>query len=207
MIETLGVLLAGGEGRRLGLGVPKALVEVSGMTLLDRAVATLAAVSDRVVVAAPPGLDLPLPAGVARVADRPGVSGPLAGALAGLASGRFARALLLGVDFPCVTPALLRELLARLAGHDAVIPAPGGRLQPLVAAYGPGAPAQLEREARAADATITRAVATLTGLTLGDAALDTFPGGRASLFNVNTPAQLAEAERRLASTTPAAGAR
>src|SRR5438132_2343792 len=41
MARTLGVIVAGGRGRRLGLEVPKALAAAGGMTLLDRAVATL----------------------------------------------------------------------------------------------------------------------------------------------------------------------
>jgi hypothetical protein len=33
-------------------------------------------------------------------------------------------------------PDTLRDLLSRLGGHDAVIPEPGGKSQPLVAVYG-----------------------------------------------------------------------
>src|SRR5437588_594832 len=41
--RVVGILLAGGRGSRLGLGRPKALAEVAGATLLERALAILAA--------------------------------------------------------------------------------------------------------------------------------------------------------------------
>ena len=91
MTDTLGVLLAGGRGRRLGAGVPKALVTVAGRTLLDRALATLESVCDQVVVCAPARLELPV-SSERMVHDAPGGEGPLAGAVAGLKSRPFGRA-------------------------------------------------------------------------------------------------------------------
>ena len=55
-------------GERLGMG-PKAFVRVGGVSLLERAIACLAAFADEVVVALPElHLGVPLPAGVRRVA-------------------------------------------------------------------------------------------------------------------------------------------
>ena len=60
---TAGLLLAAGQGRRLGRG-PKAFVQLGGETLLERAVARLRRVGvDAVVAGLPPGPDpVPLPA-------------------------------------------------------------------------------------------------------------------------------------------------
>ena len=67
MMRVLGVVLAGGQSRRFGSD--KALAEIAGRTLLDRAVATLARQVDTVVVA-----------GRSDVADRPRAGmGPLGG--------------------------------------------------------------------------------------------------------------------------------
>lgn len=52
-MRTLGVLLAGGHGTRLGAGIPKALVTLGSETLLARARRTLDAVCDECVVCAP----------------------------------------------------------------------------------------------------------------------------------------------------------
>ena len=46
---------AAGSGSRLGFGIPKALVELQGQTLLDRAIDNLAPLVDEVVVALPEG--------------------------------------------------------------------------------------------------------------------------------------------------------
>jgi molybdopterin-guanine dinucleotide biosynthesis protein A len=203
VVACLGVLLAGGRGTRLGLEVPKALARLGGLTLLERGLATLRASCDAVVVAAPAWLALPLDP-LARVDDVSGAGGPLAGLVAGLGARSFERALALGVDFPLVSPGLLEALRDRLGAHAAVLPAPGGVLQPLVAAYAPGAVAALAAALRAGERSPTRALRGLGVLALDDAALATLPGGPASLHNVNTAGDLAEAARRLAAAGDAA---
>src|SRR5262245_62101958 len=62
VVETLGVLVAGGSGSRLGLGVPKAMASVGGVTLLERGVGTLSGLCDQIVVSAPAKLRLQMPA-------------------------------------------------------------------------------------------------------------------------------------------------
>jgi molybdopterin-guanine dinucleotide biosynthesis protein A len=207
MSGTLGVLVAGGAGSRLGLGCPKALVRVGETTLLERGLRTLAAVCDDVVVAAPADLALRFPAAPGsgpgggpptRVFDPPGAAGPLAGVVAGLSSRPFSRALVLAVDLPFVTSPALVALLGRLADHQAVVPAPGGVPQPLAAAYAAPARAILAARLEAGERSLTRAVDSLDALRLDDEALRRLPGGLENFFNLNTREDLAEAERRLA---------
>lgn len=207
MVRTLGVLVAGGAGSRLALGVPKALARLGGLTLLERALAILAPLGDGIVVTGRAGLDLPLPPAVAtprgacpvRRADDPaGTTGPLAGVVAGLESGAFDRAIVLGVDLPFVEPAGLEGLLERLPGHEAVVPVPRGFPQPLAAAYAPAAAAILGSALRSGERSPTHALAMLDVLRLEDDALATLPGGPGSFFNLNTPSDLEAAERRLA---------
>jgi molybdopterin-guanine dinucleotide biosynthesis protein A len=212
---TLGVLLAGGAGSRLGLGVPKALARVGDSTLLERGVRTLAELCGAIVVVAPGAFVLPLPAAgavpVSRVLDPPEAAGPLAGMVAGLSSRDFARAIVLGVDFPLMTPATLRVLLARLdearvafeamacgaRAIEAVIAAPGGIAQPLAAAYAPAARDVLARRLALGERAPSRAIASLQSIVLDDAAIAKLPGGREAFFNLNTPADLDEARRRV----------
>src|SRR6185503_5578319 len=140
-VITLGVIVAGGQGRRLGLAVPKAMAPLLGITLLERAIATLAPACDAIAVAAPEDRPLALPEvriECFRVADPAGASGPLAGVVAGLESRRYDRAMVLGVDFPLLRPAVVHALLERLGDRRAVFPAPGGVPQPLAAVYGAG---------------------------------------------------------------------
>jgi molybdopterin-guanine dinucleotide biosynthesis protein A len=193
---TLGIVLAGGAGRRLGAGLPKALVTLSGRTLLERAVATLYETCDDVVVAAPAQLALPAcPA--PRAADPEGAAGPLSGLIGGWRAAPGWRAIVLGADFPLARAGALRALAARLAGEEAVIPAPGGRPQPLVAVYAPRALAALEASFAAGVRAVTVATAGLEAVRPDDAALAALEGGLDNFFNVNTPEDLAEAARRL----------
>jgi len=194
---TYGVLVAGGRGTRLGLGRPKAFAEVGGRTLLARAEAVLETLCDRVVIAAPGDLPLP-PHRSPRVADEPEAAGPLAGMVAGLRFLGGGPALVLGVDFPLMLPQTLAALLARLSSRGAVLPAPGGRLQPLAAAYGGAAAESLAASLAGGERSAVAAASALDPLVLGDAALAAIEGGLESFFNLNTAADLAEAERRLA---------
>jgi molybdopterin-guanine dinucleotide biosynthesis protein A len=204
---TLGVLVAGGAGTRLGLGIPKALVRVGGATLLQRGVRTLAAICDDLVVAAPAELALAVPSPMSRGADAPpparafdppGASGPLAGVVAGLSSRAFERAVVLAVDLPFATSAALAALLERLGRHDAIVPAPGGVPQPLAAAYAAAARPLLAAKLHAGERSLTRALDSLDAVRLDDDALARLPGGLENFFNLNTRDDLAEAERRLA---------
>lgn len=203
MSGTRGVLVAGGRGARLGMDVPKALVRLGDATLLERALRTLASICDHVVVAAPAALALPLPppgpgcSPPGRVHDVAGPPSPLAGIVAGLDAHAFERAVVLGVDFPFAVPAALAALRERLGDRDAVVPAPGGFPQPLVAAYAPRAGVLLRTRLEAGERSVVRALAALDVLSLDDEALRGLPGGLETFFNLNTPDDLAEARRRL----------
>jgi len=197
---VLGVVLAGGRGRRLGGSEPKARVPVAGKTLFERAAGTLAPLCDRLVAAAPPGLELP-PSPVARVDDVPGFEGPLSGLVAGLGAGPFGRAIVIGVDFPLMRSVMLEYLLRRLAteGVAGVVPAPGGVWQPLTAVYDPRAVPVLAGRLAAGERSVTAAVRTLGPLVVADGDLEGIEGGLENFFNMNTPRDLAEVELRLRS--------
>ena len=196
MTGVLGVLIAGGRGRRLSGSTPKALVRLGGLTLLERAWGVLEGVCAEGVVVAPASLALPVPA-ARRVTDGPGAEGPLAGLVAGLAARSFERAVVLGVDFPLMRPAALAALRDQLAGEPALLPAPGGIPQPLAAVYGPGAAGALARALARGERALTVAALALRPRLLDDSALARLPGGLENFFNLNTPEDLAEAARRL----------
>jgi molybdopterin-guanine dinucleotide biosynthesis protein A len=198
MTRTLGAVLAGGHGSRLGLDVPKALARLGGMTLLERAAVALETLCDERVVVVRRGMSLPTPSRVRVVEDPIGMRGPLAGLVSALETCSFDRAIVLAVDFPFVRPAMLRQLLERLGESPAVVPAPDGVPQPLVAAYAPAAGPALFGCLRAGERSATAAVLSLDPLILDDRAIEALDGGASSFFNLNTPADLAEAESRIA---------
>ena len=205
MAGTLGVVVAGGHGRRLGSALPKAQVSLAGLTLLERAIRTLEPWCDELIVATSPAVTLR--AGPHRVVvDDGGPPGPLAGIVTGLKAAPFARALVLAVDLPLVGGALFEALLARLGGHAAVIPEDEERWQPLAAVYAPPAAEALAR-ARAGGATsLIQAVRDLDPRVLPAAELAALGIAPGTFLNVNTAEDLARAGRRLAARPAAAGA-
>jgi len=193
---TLGVLLAGGRGTRLGAATPKALVRCGGRTLLARAHATLAALCDTVVVVAPRELELPVPR-AGRVDDPPGARGPLAAMVAGLGAQPHAEALVLAVDLPLVTETALAALRLLRGDALAVIAAPDSLPQPLAAWYASGARDVLAAALQSGERSVIDACRTLSPRLVAGSELDAIPEGEGFQWNVNTPEELERAERML----------
>ena len=195
MSGRLGVLIAGGAGERFG--GPKALARFHGATLVARAHAVLARACDDVVVVAPGTLDLPVPRS-ARVPDRFAGEGPLSALVAGLASRPFTRAFALGVDLPLVETVHVEALLAEWKDDAALVPAPGGRAQPLAAVYAPAALPTLDGALAAGRRALVPAVMTLGPRLLDDAALESLGLAPACFADADTPEALARLEREAA---------
>ena len=200
-MRTLGVLLAGGRGTRMGAASPKALVTCGGQTLLARAMTTLERLCDPVVVVVPGEMELPV-SRTDRVDDPPGARGPLPAMLAGLASRPFDEALVLAVDLPLVTSSALSALRSLRGDALAVVPAPNALPQPLAAWYASGARAGLERAFASGERSVIVACMTLSPRLVRDAELEAFPEGGGFQWNVNTAEDLARAERMLAAGHP-----
>ena len=133
----IGVLLAGGSGRRAG--VDKRFLVLQGRTLLQRNLAFLRDLFPTVAVVVGHGQDLDLgdAAGVEILGDAwPGGS-PLAGIATALR--RFRRPVFaLAADIAFPQRAAAEAVLAAFPGHDVALPAIGAAFhQPLFAAYGP----------------------------------------------------------------------
>jgi len=81
---TFGLVLAGGQARRMG-GGDKAKIEIGGVSILDRVLATLSAQCVGIVINANGDPERFADTGLTVIADNvPGFAGPLAGVLAGL---------------------------------------------------------------------------------------------------------------------------
>ena len=145
---AVGIVLAGGRGRRLAAAAPvggKAALELAGRSFLERIVSTVAAEVDHVIVVAAPGQAVPtLPAGVEIVRDSEPGGGPLAGLRDGLmvAVGRIPSprtVFVCGCDAPLLGPAVVRLLVGR--GRDTgaawVVPESAGHPQVLLSAIAP----------------------------------------------------------------------
>jgi molybdopterin-guanine dinucleotide biosynthesis protein A len=127
-----GLVLAGGESRRMGRD--KALITLDGEPLAARAVRLLSGVCDDVVVASGDGHRLDS-LGLAQVADTVPGTGPLAGIVAGLQAARHPLVAVIAVDMPGASPGVLELLAALWGGEAAVVPCAEGRWEPLHAVY------------------------------------------------------------------------
>ena len=196
--EVVGAILAGGLARRMG-GGDKGLVRVGGEPILGQVIERLAPQVDAVMLNANGDPTRFADFGLPVLADSiQGYPGPLAGVLAGLewtaANRRQARFVVTAAGD---TPFLPRNLVALLVGAaegeraDMAVVASGGRSHPVFALWPVALAEPLRRaivgeEIRKVD-TFTARYRVATAM-FDDQPIDPF-------FNINTPEDLAEAER------------
>jgi molybdopterin-guanine dinucleotide biosynthesis protein A len=180
----LGVVLAGGRGRRLGGG--KAVAQLCGRPMISYPLAALEAVLPEVVVLAKADTELPsLPSHTTQWSESEPLQHPLVGLRTALELAAGRTVLVCAVDLPLVSPALVRRLaFDEPESVPAVVTGHAGAIQPLLGRYS----AQALEPLRAADPEIPlrRAVGALEPQLLE-------VGDPLELFNVNTPADLARA--------------
>ena len=191
--RPFGLILAGGAGRRLG-GVDKALLTVAGTPLLSRVMARLAPQVGRVAVSAN-GDPSRLAAFAATVLDDGPWQGqgPLAGVLAGLLWARSAgqdRLVTVAVDTPFLPGDLVSRLLAA-AEHGFAIAQSAGRRHPTCAVWPVRAQALVENALQTGERRIGHVLASAGAI---EVAFD--DDGGDPFMNINTPQDLAAAERR-----------
>ena len=193
----IGVLLAGGEARRMGFD--KRTQWFGGSTLLERNAAVLREVFPRLAISLRAGAPADLvPAGFEVVYDEtPGA--PLAGIVSALAHYGEPIFVLAG-DMAFAERAAVKEVVAAFTDVDVALPVVGGHFEPLHAVYGPGCMAPLRAMLAQGDHTIPHLYRQVR--------LAEVPFASAALFfSLNTPADLEEANRRLESEGRVSGVR
>ena len=179
------------------MGASKPLLRLAGRRCIEYVVEALRPVTRRILlVGSAPGLDF---LGLRQIPDlRPG-RGPLAGLEAGLAASRTRRHLVVAADMPCLVPAFLERLLDGLEGFDACVPRSGGRLHPLCAAYDRSALGPIRRALDEGTSRVTDLLGRIAWrpLDLDATAAAGEPEDREVLLNMNSPADIERARRRL----------
>lgn len=169
------------------MGRNKALLDFRGKPLLLHQRDVLAPLFARVIVAAPdPAPYLPL--GLEVVPDLLPERCALTAIHAVLSASRSDLAFVVACDLPFLNLDLIRHLLDRAAGADAVVPESDGRLEPLHAVYSRACLPAIEDGARRgewkADAFLPRVRAVRLPVRPDDWKVE----GRSPFFNANTPA-------------------
>ncbi len=180
------VILAGGEGRRIGGSKP--LRRIGGKSLIDIAADRARSWSDRIAVSARsadqvPGARHPV------LLDPAGLEGPLAGLAAALKTAGD-RVLTIPCDMPFLPDDLPERLEAALGDREAALAASEGQVHAVCGLWRTRVLPRLYEYA----STGRRSMIGLAEV-VGFVAVE-WPDSL--LFNVNDPAGLAEAERRMA---------
>jgi molybdenum cofactor guanylyltransferase len=192
--EDTGVILAGGESRRMGRD--KLPLEVGHTTLLDRVHGALALCCDEILIVGGRGHTTAVSR---RIPDlRPG-EGPLAGIEAGLLAARHRAVFVAAGDIPFLSGDLVEYLLGLLSdGVPAVVPDFGDGSHPLCSAYGreirPAVSAALDRGVRS----VREFLRSLPGVRyVREGELQRFGDPNLLLMNVNSPEDLRRAQKAL----------
>lgn len=187
--EPIGVILAGGSGRRIGGS--KATVQLAGTPLIAYPLRAMREALDEIAIIAKADTQLPSLPGVTVWIEPDEPRHPLIGIMQALALAERRPVLICAADLPFVTGELVAELAAAEPGRaPAVLAASEGNFHPLLGCYQPFALELLERGDSGTDRPLSECVAAIEPATLevSDPAL---------LFDVNTPDDLLQAAAML----------
>jgi len=195
-----GAVLTGGAASRLGCD--KARVALGGEPLLTRVLrSVLESVPQVSLVAPDPGRYADLcPPGVDLIADEPADSGPLGGLRAALAASAGERVFVCAGDMPNLTSSLIRRLIALAVsgGADVTVPCHAAGLEPLCAVYTVACLPHVEWALGRGRRRIISFYPRVDVCRIGPGQLADCGDPEVVFFNINTPADLAVARRRLA---------
>ena len=183
--EPLGVVLAGGRGRRMGGA--KALVELAHRPLISYPLEAMWRALGNVAIVAKTDTRLPELTGAVVWVEPDEPRHPLTGIVHALGLAGARPVVVCAADMPLITSELIGAIAAAPAdGRPAVVASLGGELQPLLARYEPGALAPLSAALRRPQIPLREAVAALAPARFEMADPE-------CLFNVNSPAELLQA--------------
>jgi molybdopterin-guanine dinucleotide biosynthesis protein A len=187
-------ILAGGQAQRLG-GCNKGALHLGCDAILDRQVAVLRAVVDRLVIVATD--DAPYrPYGVPILRDLVPGAGPLGAIYTAIQSAPAARTLIVACDMPFLSVPFLTYLVAAGRDVDIAIPRTASGYEPLCATYSGRCARPLQSLIEAKRFKVLDVLADTWGLTvrqIGPAELVPFDRDETLFFNVNTPDDYARA--------------
>ena len=186
------VILAGGEGSRIGGAKP--LQRLGGKRLIDRAVTRARDWTETVAIAVRDPVQVG-ETGVRHIVDAVDIEGPLGGLSAALefAAGKSCEAVLtIAADMPFLPDDLPARLQATLDGECAALAASAGHLHPVCGLWRTRAQGQLPAYVESGQRSLVGFAKAVGFITAHWTAVPFDP-----FFNVNTPEELARAERML----------
>jgi molybdopterin-guanine dinucleotide biosynthesis protein A len=192
MLAVSGVVLAGGQSKRMGAN--KAFLDVGGRPIIERVLEQVSLVAKEVIlVANAPNeyahLDCPV------VPDVFSGKGALGGVYSGLKAARNPQVLVVGCDMPFLSAALLRYMILLAPGYDIVVPRTEKGIEPLHALYAKTCLPIMERMLQHNNLKIVAFFSQFRVRYVEQSEVEVLDPRHLSFFNVNTPDDLEWARR------------
>lgn len=184
-----GVVLAGGQSRRLG--TDKALLEFGGQTLLARTVETLAPLCREVIVVTNSPQAHAHPA-ARLVGDLLPGMGSLGGIYSGLMAATTQYSLVVGCDMPFLNPEVITYLASLAPGYDVIMPCRQKLLEPLHSIYSKPCLPFIKNLLDKRQLRIFDFLPHVRVRYVAESELAPWDPGHRSFLNINTPQDLAE---------------
>ncbi|NPV58532.1 MAG: molybdenum cofactor guanylyltransferase [Actinobacteria bacterium] len=192
--EFAAAVLAGGKGKRLGMD--KARLQVEGRMIIDRIVNVLLGIFPEVMLVVQSG-DSPLSSEggerVRVVSDLIPGKGPLVGIYTALQHSRAPYVFVMACDMPYPSTPLIRLMLEKARGVDAVVPRRGEYIEPLFAVYARDVRDRVLERIEEGRLKIHELIRELDVLYLDEEEIASRDPGFRSFFNINTIEDLEKA--------------
>jgi molybdopterin-guanine dinucleotide biosynthesis protein A len=188
------VILTGGHSERFGCD--KARLDFNGQSLIQGAVASLMAVSDDIICVARSEQEIGV-TGAQVIYDLPGASGVLPALSAGLERTKYRWSFVMGCDMPFVSLPLVRYLFTLVDGFDIVVPHLVIGIEPLHAFYHRRVQGALTRAIVDGRKRVVSFYEDVRVRKVDEAELRLYDPHLRSFFNINTPADLDQADKWL----------
>ncbi len=185
-----GIILAGGENRRMG--TDKAFLEVAGRPLVERVINVLKGLFERVIVVTNTPQAYTRYA-VSVVTDAIDKRGPLTGIYSGLLASKDDYNFVAACDMPFLNSGLIGHMAMEAEGYDVVVPEIHGNVEPLHAVYHQRLLPLIESQIRRDTRQIRKIFDGVKVRRITDEEIDRFDPERRSFINLNTPKEYEEA--------------
>jgi molybdopterin-guanine dinucleotide biosynthesis protein A len=188
--------MAGGESRRMG-GVNKALLEVGGSRIVERAASALCHVFPEVLLITNSPDDFQF-LGLPMFKDLVPGRGSLGGLYTGLSACKGDYGFLAACDMPFLSEDVIRNMLNMVEGFDVVVPRISGWLEPLHAIYSRGCLPYIEELFQHEDLKILNFFDKAKVREVSEKELRLFDPELRFIMNLNTPEDLQRARDYIA---------
>jgi len=184
-----GIVLAGGENRRMG--TDKAFLSLAGRPMIEHILQALRGTADPVIIVTnSPGAYAAYDARV--TCDAFAKRGPLTGIYSGLLCSTDEYNMVVACDMPFLNQKLLAYMMTAAAGYDVTLPKVGDFVEPLHAVYRKGLLSVIEEHIKKDQRQIRSMFDGLRIRFITEEEIDRFDPMRRSFINLNTPEEYKE---------------